>query len=213
MPIFCWIAAAPNKSSPAPRSHPIGHRIPAARTGAVRAAQPGGCPLYLDHAARFEALRQRGSDYFGREEARFALQLQHDPRTALDMARRNWQVQRAPWDARVLLEAAKAANQPRAATEALEFLQQTGLEDPIVDPLAQEAAQPNGSPMASNHMRKTLLALCTLAVSAGAGAHSASDAYLNIVSDKSPSAAAAASSAATVLHGQWDIALRDLEFV
>ena len=89
-------------------------------------------------AARFEALRQRGSDYFGREEARFALQLQHDPRTALDMARRNWQVQRAPWDARVLLAAAKAANQPRAATEALEFLQQTGLEDPIVDPLAQE---------------------------------------------------------------------------
>jgi hypothetical protein len=62
-------------------------------------------------------------------------------------------------------------------------------------------------------MRKTLLALCALAVSAGAGAHSASDAYLNIVSDKSPSAAAAASSAATVLHGQWDIALRDLEFV
>jgi len=38
--------------------------------------------------------------------------------------------------------------------------------------------------MASNHMRKTLLALCTLAVSAGAGAHSASDAYLNIVSTR-----------------------------
>ena len=34
-------------------------------------------------AARFEALALRGSDYFGREEARFALQLQHDPQSSL----------------------------------------------------------------------------------------------------------------------------------
>ncbi len=89
-------------------------------------------------AARFEALRLRGSDYFGREESRFALQLQHDPQTALDMARRNWQVQRAPQDARVVLEAALAAKQPRAAAEVLDFMQKTKLEDPITEPLAQE---------------------------------------------------------------------------
>jgi Tfp pilus assembly protein PilF len=88
-------------------------------------------------AARFEALALRGSDYFGREQARFALHLEHDPQRALDMAQRNWQVQRAPWDARVLLEAALAAAQPQAAAEVLDFLEQTRLEDPIIRPLAQ----------------------------------------------------------------------------
>jgi tetratricopeptide (TPR) repeat protein len=88
-------------------------------------------------AARFEALRLRGSEYFGREESRFALQLQHDPKTALDLALRNWQVQRAPWDARVVLEAARAAKQPQAAAPVLEFLEQTKLEDPVVEPLAR----------------------------------------------------------------------------
>jgi Tfp pilus assembly protein PilF len=88
-------------------------------------------------AARFEALRLRGSDYFGREQARFALQLQHDPLTALDLAERNWRLQRAPGDARVLLEAAQAARQPQAAAQVLEFLQRTKLEDPMIEPLAQ----------------------------------------------------------------------------
>jgi Tfp pilus assembly protein PilF len=89
-------------------------------------------------AARFEALRLRGSEYFGREEARFALQLQHDPQTALDLALRNWQLQRAPWDARVVLEAALAAKQPRAAVPVLEFLEQTRLEDPLLQPMARD---------------------------------------------------------------------------
>ena len=89
-------------------------------------------------AARFEALAQRGSDYYGREQVRFALHLQHDPRGALDMAQRNWQMQRAPWDARVFLEAAQAANQPQAAAPVLAFLEQTKLQDPIIEPLARQ---------------------------------------------------------------------------
>jgi tetratricopeptide (TPR) repeat protein len=89
-------------------------------------------------AARFEALSLRGSDFFGREQARFALELQHEPQAALDLARRNWQIQREPWDTRLLLQAALAAGQPQAATEALEFLQKSGLEDPIIEPLARE---------------------------------------------------------------------------
>jgi tetratricopeptide (TPR) repeat protein len=89
-------------------------------------------------AARFEALTLRGSDFFGREQARFALELQHDPVTALDMAQRNWKAQREPWDTRLLLEAAVAAEQPRAATEALEFLQKSKLQDPMIEPLARE---------------------------------------------------------------------------
>jgi hypothetical protein len=89
-------------------------------------------------AARFAALRLRGSDYFGREQARFALELQHDPASALDLAQRNWQVQREPWDTRLLLEAALAADQPQAAREALDFIQKNKLQDPILEPLIAE---------------------------------------------------------------------------
>jgi Tfp pilus assembly protein PilF len=94
-------------------------------------------------AARFEALKERGSDYFGREEARFALQLQHDPETSLALAQRNWQFQRAPWDARVLLEAALAAHQPRAAAAVVTFVEETRLEDPAVQSLARQLPMPS----------------------------------------------------------------------
>lgn len=89
-------------------------------------------------AARFEALTLRGSDFFGREQARFALELQHDPQTALDMAERNWRAQREPWDTRLLLAAALAAKRPEAAGEALKFVQKSRLQDPVIEPLAQE---------------------------------------------------------------------------
>jgi Tfp pilus assembly protein PilF len=89
-------------------------------------------------AARFEALMLRGSDFFGREQARFVLELEHDPQHALDMAQRNWQLQREPWDTRLLLQAALAANQPQAAAQALEFLAGSKLQDPIVEPLERE---------------------------------------------------------------------------
>jgi hypothetical protein len=46
-----------------------------------------------------------------------------------------------------------------------------------------------------------------LLIGAAAGAHSASDAYLNL------STAAGAKPSEPALHGQWDIALRDLDFV
>jgi hypothetical protein len=92
--------------------------------------------------ARFAALALRGSDYFGREQARFALQLQHDAQASLDMAERNWQLQRAPWDARVLLEAAVAAHEPAAAADVLDFLKNTKLEDPVVESLARQLRDP-----------------------------------------------------------------------
>jgi tetratricopeptide (TPR) repeat protein len=88
--------------------------------------------------ARFAALAQRGSDYFGREQVRFALYLQHNPAAALQMAERNWQVQKAPWDVRVLLEAALAAGKPEAAAPALTFVRNTKLQDPIIEPLARQ---------------------------------------------------------------------------
>jgi tetratricopeptide (TPR) repeat protein len=104
-------------------------------------------PLYTwIMAARFAALAQRGSDYFGREQVRFALYLQHDPQAALKIAERNWEVQRAPWDARVFLESAQAARQPQAAAPALAFLRKTNLQDPIIEPLARRIEAELGSP-------------------------------------------------------------------
>jgi predicted Zn-dependent protease len=60
-------------------------------------------------AARFAAARQRGDNLHRREEARFLLAIQNDPKGALALAQANWEVQREPADRRVLLDAAEAA--------------------------------------------------------------------------------------------------------
>jgi hypothetical protein len=52
-----------------------------------------------------------------------------------------------------------------------------------------------------------LAALSCVAVADQAFAHSASDAYLTLTTEDIPGAAA------NTIHGQWDIALRDLDFV
>ena len=88
--------------------------------------------------ARFDALAQRGSDYFGREQVRFTLHLQRDPHSALVLAQKNWEVQRAPWDARVLLEAARAARDAQAALPVIAFVRETRLEDPVIEALVRE---------------------------------------------------------------------------
>jgi predicted Zn-dependent protease len=90
-------------------------------------------------AARFAATDQRGSYLYRREEALFALSVQRDAPSALGLARQNWTVQRAPQDARILLQAARFAGQPEAARPVLEFIDKTGLREPHVDQLAAEA--------------------------------------------------------------------------
>ncbi len=97
-------------------------------------------------SARFEALRQRGSEYFGREEVRFALDLQKDPKTALALAQDNWKVQREPWDTRVLLQAALAAKQPQAALPALDFIDRNKLQDPVIESLAKQLRSSTSKP-------------------------------------------------------------------
>lgn len=54
------------------------------------------------------------------------------------------------------------------------------------------------------------MAVTTCLMSVESQAHSASDAYLTLTV-QNPAAAGAA--ARTIVHGQWDIALRDLDFV
>ncbi len=79
--------------------------------------------------ARFAAARERGDSVHRREEARFTLRLLKRPQEALRLALANWQVQKEPLDARILLEAAKAAGQPQAAEAARAFIGQAGWSD------------------------------------------------------------------------------------
>ncbi len=89
-------------------------------------------------SARFDAARLRGDKTHLREESRFALSLQQQPRKALELAVENWKLQREPNDARILLEAAMAAGDAQAARPALDWLTRTHYEDPYLNRLAQK---------------------------------------------------------------------------
>ncbi len=104
-----------------------------------------GLPVARAHiatmASRFHDLEQRGdSRLYGREEARFALELQHDPTRALRLAQDNWTIQRAPEDIRIFLETALAAGQPAAAREVLGYIVKTQFEDPRTLALAAKVS-------------------------------------------------------------------------
>jgi tetratricopeptide (TPR) repeat protein len=87
----------------------------------------------------FELEERRGDAVHRREQARFLLDVDHQPAAALAAARENWQVQREPDDVLILLRAAQAAEQPQLAAPALQFLRQYALEDARV-PLAGGAS-------------------------------------------------------------------------
>jgi uncharacterized protein (TIGR02996 family) len=99
--------------------------------------------LVADLRGRFDASHLRGDTVHRREEARFELGLMHDAPNALALAKANWEVQREPWDVRILLESALAAHDPSAAAPALEFLDEHHLEDPVIRSVA---AKLRGSP-------------------------------------------------------------------
>ena len=77
-------------------------------------------------AARFDAARLRGDLLHQKEESRFALALLGKTDRALVLAQANFELQREPTDARILLEAALAAKQPEAAQPALDWLVRSG---------------------------------------------------------------------------------------
>ncbi|AKQ70787.1 hypothetical protein A176_007699 [Myxococcus hansupus] len=88
---------------------------------------------------RFEDRRLRGDGVHAREEARFALHVEKAPEKALRLAQAAWATQREPWDVRLLIEAALAAGKPEAAQPALDFLRDTGCEDPWLVRWAERA--------------------------------------------------------------------------
>lgn len=90
--------------------------------------------------ARFAASRLRGSVIHRREEARFTLEMLDRPIDALALAQANWQVQREPADARLVLETALAAGAPEQAQPVLNWLRETGLEDKQIDKLVKRVS-------------------------------------------------------------------------
>ena len=87
-------------------------------------------PLHLaDLRDRFASARVRGDSVHLREEARFALRLEHDAMRALRLARENWSVQRELADSYLLVEAARAAGDRGAAAPVFEFIRRHGTED------------------------------------------------------------------------------------
>jgi hypothetical protein len=88
--------------------------------------------------ARFDAARLRGDSVHEKEEARFALGILGQPARALPLAVSNFTVQREPADARVLLEAALAANQRAAAEPALKWMADSGIESVVLQALATQ---------------------------------------------------------------------------
>ena len=80
----------------------------------------------------------RGDTSHQREEARFTLHLLNRVPDALRLAEANWTVQHEPWDARILLEAALAADAPVAARPVLDWLTSSRLEDEQIRKLASQ---------------------------------------------------------------------------
>jgi tetratricopeptide (TPR) repeat protein len=80
-------------------------------------------------ASAFEVEQLRGDAVHRREQARFFLDVDPQPGAALAAAEKDWQAQREPDDALILLRAAQAANQPQAADPARQFVQGQMLED------------------------------------------------------------------------------------
>lgn len=84
---------------------------------------------------RFEAAAQRPGTtaLHAREEAMFALDVQHDAARALELARLNAQRQREPIDLLIYARAAVAAGDSAARAEVRQLMQQIGLKDARVD--------------------------------------------------------------------------------
>jgi Tfp pilus assembly protein PilF len=95
-------------------------------------------------AARYSAAQLRGDTVHQQEEARFALQVQHDAAKALKLAQENWKVQREPRDARIFLEAALAKKNPAAAQPVLQWLTESRIEERALSSLGQQLVALNG---------------------------------------------------------------------
>jgi hypothetical protein len=78
---------------------------------------------------RTENARLRGEKYGLREEVRFMLVVEAAPQRAVELAAANWKLEKELVDARLLAEAAAAANDRAAAEPVIEWAKATGVRD------------------------------------------------------------------------------------
>lgn len=90
---------------------------------------------------RFSAAALRGDRLHEQEAARFELDVEGQPQKALDYASRNYTQQKEARDAEILMRSALAANNPKAAEPALEWLKASSYEDPRMASLAAQLMQ------------------------------------------------------------------------
>ncbi len=90
---------------------------------------------------RMAAYRLRQETLHQREEARVYLELFKQPEQALKLALANWQVQKEPWDARLVLAAAVAAHDITALNSIVTWLKQAQLQDVQINALVTAAMQ------------------------------------------------------------------------
>ena len=88
--------------------------------------------------ARFQAAEQRGERLHEQEAARWALDLEGDAKRALALARSNYEKQKEPRDAEILMRAALAAKEPVAAKPAVEWLRGNRYQDQALEQLAAQ---------------------------------------------------------------------------
>lgn len=91
---------------------------------------------------RITAAADRGDRVHLREEARFALEVEGDAARAARIARDNWSVQKELADARLLAEAAVAAQDRAAAEPVIAWAAATGVRDAVLDRALGALAQP-----------------------------------------------------------------------
>ena len=101
----------------------------------------------LDNAfqARYEAARRDGDFTHLREQARFLLEVRGNSTAALELAERNWNVQREPADVRIYWMAAAAAHRPRESGRVRDWIKQTHYEDAaLADPAETDTRDRKG---------------------------------------------------------------------
>jgi len=90
--------------------------------------------------AHFDAAARRGDGLHEREAALANLRLFDRPDLALELARRNWEGQREYGDTQLVLAAALASGNPKAAQPVLKWLQAQGSLDVRLQPLMERVA-------------------------------------------------------------------------
>ena len=94
---------------------------------------------------RFVEAAKRGDRLHEQEAARFELDIENNPKKALALATANYQHQKEPRDAEVLMRTALAAKDTAAAEPALTWLKQNKYEDAVLADLAAGLAKIVGS--------------------------------------------------------------------